>query len=279
MSTLTIDKAVVTEVAVEVKSSDWKSQKKEFCDAQKYSRMGETRINNQGSKMFIIEYSNSQDVTVQFMDGFITNASYQHFCDGSVKSPNDASVYGVGYLGVGSHQAYIDCKATIQYNLWKAMIQRCYSAKSFIKHPTYIGCSVSDEFLNFQTFATWYDNNSYECESELQLDKDILFKGNKVYSPDMCCLVPRSINMLFVNRKAKRGNTPIGVTLMNGKYQTRCNAGKGKLEYLGTFDTPELAFNCYKEFKESFIKQVAESYKGVIPQKLYDAMYTYESFY
>ena len=32
----------------------------------------------------------------------------------------------------------------------------------------------------------------------------------------------------------------------------------------------------YKQFKENYIKQVADEYKDLIPEKLYNAMYEYE---
>ena len=64
-------------------------------------------------------------------------------------------------------------------------------------------CSVYEGWHNFQNFAKWYEDNYYEIEEEqMHLDKDILVKGNKVYSPDTCVFVPETINGLFVKSNA-----------------------------------------------------------------------------
>jgi len=159
------------------------------------------------------------------------------------------------------------------------MFNRCYDLKFQEKEPTYKGCYVSDEWHNFQNFGGWYDENYYEVQDEkMTLDKDILIKGNKIYSSEVCIFVPKRINSLFVKIKATRGNLPIGVHFsdIRRKYISQCNIGNGKRVTVGSFDTPEEAFYAYKEFKENYIKQIAEEYKNKIPFKLYSAMLNYE---
>ena len=112
------------------------------------------------------------------------------------------------------------------------------------------------------------------------LDKDILFKGNKIYSPDTCVFVPNRINNLFTKRQNDRGEYPIGVYYHKSKFNPQCSIyadfnKKYKQKHLGTFDTPEEAFHKYKKFKEQYIKEVAEEYKDLIPTKLYEAMCKY----
>lgn len=41
---------------------------------------------------------------------------------------------------------------------------------------------------------------------------------------------------------------------------------------LGTFKTPEEAFQKYKEYKEQYIKDTAKRYKDKIPYSVYEAM-------
>ena len=108
------------------------------------------------------------------------------------------------------------------------------------------------------------------------LDKDILVKGNKEYAPDKCIFVPKRINNLFINSKTVRGNYPIGVhhDKRYNKYIARCNTSNDR-KYLGCYNTPEEAFLAYKEFKEAYIKEVADEYKGCIPDRLYKAMYAW----
>ena len=113
------------------------------------------------------------------------------------------------------------------------------------------------------------------------LDKDILYKGNKVYSRETCIFVPQRINTLFTKRDKSRGDTPIGVTpTSSGNYRVDCHNGYGKTIYLGTYSTREEAFQVYKNYKEKVIKEVIDSYKGKIPEPFYSrlktAMYNYE---
>ena len=112
----------------------------------------------------------------------------------------------------------------------------------------------------------------------MQLDKDILIKGNKVYSPDTCCFVPQSINSLFIKRDNDRGNYPVGVyyNKQNKKYQALCSTRAGRQKNLGSYTTPEEAFQAYKEFKEAFIKKTANDLIEDIPFNLYQAMISYE---
>ena len=119
-----------------------------------------------------------------------------------------------------------------------------------------------------------HENNVYNIEDKLELDKDILIKGNKIYSPNNCIFVPKIINSLFSSHD-RRDNLPIGVKKQDKGYMARIRID-GKLKYLGYYETPEKAFYVYKEAKEKEIKRVADLYKDKIPQKLYEAMYNYE---
>ena len=159
------------------------------------------------------------------------------------------------------------------------MLRRCYSEKHQIKNPSYKQCSVCEEWLCYANFEKWYDDNYYEVPNQIMnLDKDILSKGNKIYCPDKCIFVPKEINSTFVNSRSVRGEYPVGVNynIKNKKFISRCCIGKRHRIHLGSFNTPEEAFYAYKEFKEKYIKQIADEYKQYIPQKLYDAMYRYE---
>ena len=155
------------------------------------------------------------------------------------------------------------------------MLRRCYSDEFQKKQPAYIGCSVCEEWHNYQNFAKWYEENYYEVDGErMELDKDILVKGNKIYSPTTCVFVSQRINKLILKRENARGETPMGVFKGEGSvsFESYCKTG-GKVKVrLGSFNTSEEAFQAYKEFKEQYIKQVAEEYKDKIPTKLYNAL-------
>lgn len=249
------------------------------------NRIGERNYNNFGSEMVIVNYNGCMDIDVYFpeFDWIFKHAKYNNFKKGEIKCPYERRFYNVGYLGEGKYKVSENGKNTRVYDTWKAMLQRCYSEKEHERHPTYIGCEVYEGWHNFQNFAKWYKDNYYEVGNEkMCLDKDILFKGNKIYSPDTCIFVPETINKLFIKNDKNRGESFIGATLCkNGKYQAQCNiinpeTGKSKQEYLGLYDSQEKAFQVYKYHKERNIKQIADYYKIHIPQKLYDAMYNYE---
>jgi hypothetical protein len=133
--------------------------------------------------------------------------------------------------------------------------------------------------LFYKNFKEWYKENWYEIEGErMALDKDILYKGNKIYSPENCIFVPQRINSLFVKNDRRRGELPIGVNYnkKRNKYRAQCNYLSYGNVTLGSYDDPKEAFyKGYKPFKEKYIKEIADEYKDKIPQQLYDAMYNW----
>ena len=245
---------------------------------QKKERLGEMKINKWNEKMTIIEYNGVRNITIKFEDGTIKKCKYGNFKNGCVDNPNRNTIYNIACIGDGVYKSHINGKRTKSFDTWHDMIRRCYSRKSLENRPTYKDKLVYEEWLNFQNFSKWFDENYYEIENDkMCLDKDILFKDNNIYSPDTCIFVPNRINILFTKRQNKRGKLPIGVTCnkVTKKYKANCSTINSQ-KYLGTFNTPEEAFNSYKTFKENYIKQVADEYKDKIPKKLYDAMYKYE---
>ena len=248
----------------------------------KKERLGEENYNSYGTLMKIVEYNTRNDTIIEFQDEYKerVHGAYKEFKKGMIRNPYDKSVYNIGYLGKGKY----GCESHREiYYFWKHMLERCYDPYYINKFPTYIDCYVCEEWHNYQNFAKWYEENYYECDNErMALDKDIFIKGNKVYSPKTCCFVPQTINNLFLKRQNDRGKYPIGVCFhkASGKYCSKCSIAnkerKNKRVHLGLYDTVDEAFYCYKQFKESYIKQVADEYKDLIPKELYDAMYNYE---
>ena len=246
----------------------------------KKDRTGERFITNEGYIVEIVEYNNGKNVLVEFQDEYKirVHTQYEHCKNGKIKNPYHPSIYEVGYLGVGKYKCSINGKMTKEYREWKGMLRRCYDEEYHKKRPTYKNVIADEYFHNFQNYCKWREDNYYEIEGETMcLDKDILVKGNKEYAPDKCIFVPERINTLFIKCDNDRGSFPIGVSYnkQKNKYAAQCNI-KGKTKHLGYFNTVEEAFLAYKEFKEAYIKQVADEYKDRIPQRLYDAMYAWE---
>lgn len=163
--------------------------------------------------------------------------------------------------------------------VWSSMIQRCYDEKVHNVESTYLGCEVCKEWLNFSSFYSWFKANYYELENEkVQLDKDILIKDNKIYSPSTCCFVPHTINSLFTKCNKNRGFTPIGVSWIKRDrvYRAQCNDGYKNRVGLGDYHDPITAFNAYKIFKEKIIKRMADKYKTFLREDVYLALYNYK---
>lgn len=248
------------------------------------NRLGEERVNKFGSKMIIKEYRNNKDIDVYFPEynWIFKHVQYDNFKRGKIKCPYEARYFGKGYLGEGKYKMSENSKHRKEFNIWHHMLQRCYDPKYQEKRPTYEGCFVEDYLLNFQNMCEWLEENYYKVPGETMcLDKDILCKGNKMYSRDTCIFVPQRINLLFTKCDKSRGDNPIGVTPRpSGNYQVHCNNGYGKKIPLGTYSTREKAFQVYKQYKEKVIKEVIDSYKGKIPEPFYSrlktAMYNYK---
>ena len=187
------------------------------------------------------------------------------------------SVCGVGYLGCNLElKASYNGKKCPIYYAWVRMFERCYSKKFHRINPTYVGCTVSEEFKDYSKWREWYDNYQYKHDG-WHLDKDLLIKGNKVYSESTCVFIPREINQVLVKRTASRGKYLIGVTWCKTKkaFKAQVRKNKGKLEYLGYFNTEIEAHLAYKQAKESYLKELADKYKDLLDPRAYEALYNY----
>lgn len=168
-------------------------------------------------------------------------------------------------------------------SIWHGMLGRCGNSPLSNGQTSYIGCAI--EFRDFEDFFAWAVQQVGFNIPGFELDKDILFKGNTVYSPDKCVFVPRQINGLFVRCVRGRARLyddkplPIGVSLQpNGgskKFHAQLNVDS-KRRCLGYFDTAEAAFLAYKHAKEQNIKTVAERFKDQIDPKAYHALINWQ---
>lgn len=242
------------------------------------NKTGFSKLNKNGNKMTITKDFRGGNIEVTFDDGYKTKTTWKSFQTGSVISVFETTVGCIGYIGEGIYVPSVNGKHTPEYSKWKSMIKRCYDSKTIQKQPTYKDVIICEEWLNFQNFAKWFHENYYEVEGEkMNLDKDILVKGSKIYSPETCIFTPQFINTLFIKTNSKRGNFPIGVTYKKdiNKYLATVQIKK-KHVHIGVFSNQEEAFHAYKQAKEQYIKKVADEYKDKIPQKLYEAMYNWK---
>jgi len=230
------------------------------------------KTNNYGD-VEVTEYIDSHNITVKFLNtGAIKNTTASALTTGILKDSevHDTHKYGVmdipKSVGRGG-------RCDPLYKKWNGMMQRCYNPKNKIGNPSYEACTSSETFRHFSKFKSWC-YSQIGCEQEgWHLDKDILIKGNKVYSEDTCCIVPPEINVALTNNKSVRGSFPQGVIYNSTKTRYRARIQRGeKWESLGTYDTPEEAFYAYKPVKESHIKSLAEKWKDQIDPRVYEAL-------
>lgn len=190
--------------------------------------------------------------------GFETKALKGNIVKGEVKDWLAPVVHGVACMGKGEYNSKHPA-----YRKWKNMLARCYSTSG----QGLSGASVCKEWLNYQNFAKWYEENSVEG---FELDKDL--SGSTIYSPETCVFLPKKINQYLNPSLGSRTDLPIGVarTSVEGEYEVRCPDLEGKRLFLGIVYGIEQAFAVYKSCKEKHIKLLAEQYRNVLSEKAYN---------
>ena len=186
-------------------------------------------------------------------------------------------IYGKGYNdGSRCAGAGRSGKLVKQYILWVNMLRRCFDEKDIL-NPTYKGCTVSENFLNYSYFYDWCQNQIGFDKDNWQLDKDLLLVGNKTYSETTCVFVPQEINKFFNAHGRAKGAEPLGIHVdsKTGKYKVQCNVN-GKRRYLGRFSSKHTAFSAYKDFKESLCKELALKWQHEIDPRVFEAMMKWE---
>lgn len=180
---------------------------------------GNVYQSNNCGKFIVIKYKSYKEIIVKFLDtgSYVTVCSYQKIKSGSIKDPMRRSVFGVGYHGVGKHDRFLGKRIRSKcYSRWMGILNRCYNEKC---ENYYMyggsGVRVCEEWHNFQNFAEWYTteckkNNVDRENNNLHIDKDILSCGDKIYSPETCCLVTLSENNVKARAKVWKFKDPTG---------------------------------------------------------------------
>lgn len=171
-------------------------------------------------------------------------------------------IFGVGHRDVVAHFAG---KALRSAKIWYALLARCYCKKTQAKKPSYVGCTLSDEWLVYSKFKHDVENMAGFDKMDWELDKDILVEGNKIYSLETCLFVPREINSVFKQPSRSKKGLPTGVLPYNSKegvrYTAYCSTGnKGVRRNVGTFKTLSEAEGAYLRAKYEGIVRLCEKY-------------------
>lgn len=177
-------------------------------------------------------------------------------------------------IGINDLNGFVPVRSKA-YQTWRNMIWRCYRINPTSREKSYQECDVCEEWLYFSNFKKWFDKNYVFGYA---LDKDILIKGNKVYSPETCCFIPSEINLLIQDNKGRRSPYAKGVSIdkRDGGYNAVFWDGVKKTSRRA--NTIKDAFSLYKQSKELHIKRVAIKYfqEGKITQKVYQALIDYD---
>ena len=228
-------------------------------------------------KFTVLAYNGTNDVLIKFLDtGYETSVFSNQVRTGSVLDYRKPTTCGVGFIDVEG--ASIGRNMTKWYTAWNNMMNRCYNENTRHISKTYEDCYVSESWKYLSNFKEWY-NSQRGCDQDgWHIDKDLLIKGNKVYSAETCLLLPPQINTLIVGADAIRGDLPKGVYLDKGhktpRYRARVSQD-GKRVCYGSYSNLEDAWLAYKEAKEAWIKVVAERWKDKIDPRAYNALLNY----
>lgn len=247
-----------------------------YYDLEKKERIkaGDLFRTNEGCDALVVEYNGASNIIVEFQDSHKHKMRVEasQLRSGQVKNPYFPSVHKTGYVGVGKYARYFLSRPTREYIAWVNMLMRGYSESYKEKYPTYSEVTVCEEWHNYQVFAEWYVNHEF-YDNGYDLDKDILVRGNKVYSPEFCTLVPCEINNLTLDSGSIRGDSPVGVSWnkSRSKYSAYLKIDS-RCEYLGLFTFAEDASRAYVKAKEQYVKITASKWRGKIEEKVYHAL-------
>ena len=235
-----------------------------------------THARRNGVGTFVIgdRFQNSK---VLFDSGYSVTVVAQQIRTKQISDNFSPSLYK-GFLGDVSFYEGRNIAKTDEYKHWNGMMTRCFDEKYKEQNPTYYGVTCCEEWLDFSKFANWCrSQKSFGSGEKLNLEKDVISKGNKFYHPDLCELVPYKINNLFVKADASRGKYPIGVYFCNTNNKiSACVREDSKNVFLGYFTNEVDAFMAYKKKKEEIIVKYANRYKHLLSEKYYNSLLYYE---
>lgn len=160
---------------------------------------------------------------------------------------NDAGYPVKGKLGV--------CK---YYEVWKGMLQRCYSERARKNRPSYNSCEVVESWLTFSNFRIWMEKQDWK---DKHLDKDLIEKGNKIYAPDKCIFISPRLNMFVVGSvRKKHPDLPPNVTRMDsGAYRVGGTDENGRGIYLCSTYNLDVAKETAMKHKREMAKIILDS--------------------
>lgn len=219
-------------------------------------------MNDKQYNALLERYSVGENITEELINEIVNDILYK--ADDWYANKWKRTVFGIGYLGCNDADATRD---NYIYSKWANMMQRCYDEETHRLKPYYAPCTAEIEFQNFSNYREWYKENAMG-DRKVDLDKDVLVRGNTVYGSETCTLIPHFTNTIFENRGA---DTNIVLNNDTGKYDVTMSI-LGKKEDIGSFNTEEEAKQGFIDYKQDYIRKFAKKCKGKVPNKTYEAM-------
>jgi len=233
--------------------------------------IGEEYETKEGYIAKVIDGSDTYKLCTIQIEDWVKEVRFDQVKNGQVKYPYHKSVFGVGFIGEGQAVGSIKGKLTKPYQIWSGMIQRCYD-KNTLKMSSkscYVGVKVVDEWHNFQVFAEWFELNYV---GGYEIDKDLLSKEVKVYSPDTCLFIPKTLNKFLANTFSSNtsGHTGVCYEKSSGKWSVSISNGEGKRLKIGRYKDIEEAAEAYTAKRAEFAEAWKEKMVGILPQEAID---------
>ena len=184
----------------------------------------------------------------------------------------DSQKRGICNIGVNDVR---NSNSTKAYGVWDDLIARCCDEEYKQKHRCYKDVKICEEWLTFSVFKKWFDENYVEG---WQLDKDMIERGNKIYSPSTCCFLPRELNNVYKRNLSGRALPQCCRLTKSGKYIVTIKSQKQRI-HIGTFDSVDEAFMAYKTKKEQIIRDTARKYEDKLDKRVLNALLNFEIEY
>lgn len=232
--------------------------------------LGETRGSLEKHGIYsVISYLGDDKYIVRFVDGYETVASSPQIKRDTIKNPFQKRVFGVGYVGIGDYKGNRGENKRLVH-AWRGLLTRCYD-EDYREWHLYggKGVSVHKDWHNLQNFCKWYKEN---VPLGWHMDKDILVSGNLLYSENTCIGVPSELNGFVTSSLNRKGNNNYtGVYYVKeGRWKVATYGTEGKQVIVGYTNTELEGVRLYREEKVRLAADLAEKYKGIVDQKVYD---------
>jgi len=226
----------------------------------------------------VVYYNNFSNICVVF-DGYEDKTKLvrgDHLRSGGFKNNYKPLIYGVGYLGEG-HLPSDSAFMKMVYATWKNMLARGYDSDTKAKQPTYEDVKVCEDWHCFNTFAEWMNSHKFKGLG-YHLDKDLIIRGNSMYSSKNCTLLPQTLNLVITMKASNGKETPLGVYKSGKSFYTKMNIGGKGIKNLGRYKTPEEAHEVYVKAKERYIKNLALEWANRIEWRAFVSLMNWEVY-